>query len=969
MQTKRCRLLFLLVFVLPFIFLSQAPASETLALPEDLLVIEDEAFMGDTSLEAVILPENVQKIGSRAFADSTITAIWLPASLSYIADDAFDGCKNLSVTAPEGSYAHSWAQNAGLIPSPTQTPPGDGSVSGTADGVSWQLKDGILLIAGNGPVRDYTIPTKGDVPPWYEHRFDITALVVEEGITALGNYSFCYLEALVSVSLPSSLKTLGTGVFYNCSALPSVTLPSGLTAMGMSVFQKCVSLARVDIPNTVKTIGQQTFRNCTSLKSVVLPDGLTVIDKWLFNECTALESVTIPAGVHTIDFWAFEHCTSLKTVTLPYGVTTLGECAFQHCDSLTVIQIPPTVTSIGNSAFAACPKIHMYISGESFILDYARQHYYRYTPADPWVDYTYTANGDGTCTITGYIGVGHDKCLIVPGTAPDGSRVTAIGENVFKNVLNQTHFWLTKVILPEGLLRIGDGAFENQATLEYADLPSGLTIIGSNAFSGCDLKKVTLPASLRTIGVRAFMNNHNLSAINLHSGITSLGGYAFMYCYSLKSVYIPASIGSIPNGAFSWAKGLTQVEIAPGITSIGSSAFGCTNLSTIIIPDSVCEIANLAFESCTNTVFYCSSGSYAETWGRKKNFVCTDITPPFIDVPETDAQAIPEEYYRILYTYTVNGRVYHEAELTQEYMGVYQTCGEQTFFFMDDDKRPVQNLELIKKLWTIHMFVRSYDSILVSSADTLASVTPHYASIMAKFLDTEMLMQTLGSLAEGALKAALTGGASLWGDVLDILDKTVTSDNVFMVTEIMLAQHFSDGALKAANAFRVADVTGGTGMYDYQLVMDALSLYKSVYMLNQVVEGMCMPIVDEVLSEYSSDFEYAVGNLAKVAGAFFKAAAEDVIFAGVDAFFRNWKSIDSAKTLLTKTVEILKSDLPVTSAQWYNAVKTFAALNETLGKITGVTDEKANSFLAPLFLDQQDPAFLQLYEAQLELGK
>ena len=113
---KRCIPLFLLLCLL--LSLGCAPAladGSLLILPLSVKVIEAEAFAGDSSLDEVRLPYGVETIGPRAFAGSSLRAIHLPASLTSIADDAFDGPDKVFITAPEGSYAHAWALANGYL--------------------------------------------------------------------------------------------------------------------------------------------------------------------------------------------------------------------------------------------------------------------------------------------------------------------------------------------------------------------------------------------------------------------------------------------------------------------------------------------------------------------------------------------------------------------------------------------------------------------------------------------------------------------------------------------------------------------------------------------------------------------------------------------------------------------------------------------------------------------------------------
>ena len=83
-----------------------ALAEDKLVLPEDVKIIEDDAFAGDTSLETVVLPEGIEVIGAGAFANSTLKHINLPASLKSISDTALGGPGQVTVDAQEGTAAY-----------------------------------------------------------------------------------------------------------------------------------------------------------------------------------------------------------------------------------------------------------------------------------------------------------------------------------------------------------------------------------------------------------------------------------------------------------------------------------------------------------------------------------------------------------------------------------------------------------------------------------------------------------------------------------------------------------------------------------------------------------------------------------------------------------------------------------------------------------------------------------------------
>ncbi|MBQ7486674.1 MAG: leucine-rich repeat protein, partial [Clostridia bacterium] len=97
------------------VFLFEGALAATLTLPESLETIEASAFEGDRSLDEVVLPEGIVSIRSRAFADSSVTAINLPVSLQEIADDAFDDASAVRIQAVTGSEQYAWAVEHGYL--------------------------------------------------------------------------------------------------------------------------------------------------------------------------------------------------------------------------------------------------------------------------------------------------------------------------------------------------------------------------------------------------------------------------------------------------------------------------------------------------------------------------------------------------------------------------------------------------------------------------------------------------------------------------------------------------------------------------------------------------------------------------------------------------------------------------------------------------------------------------------------
>ena len=206
--------------------------------------------------------------------------------------------------------------------------------------------------------------------------------------------------------------------------------------------------------------------------------------------------------------------------------------------------------------------------------------------------FTYTTNNDGTLNITGCNGCG--GTLIIPGWI-NLTPVTSIGNNAFQNYTN-----LTSVTFAGNSLT---SITTNVITLNS----SHVTSIGDYAFYGCtSLTNVIIPNSASYIGGSAFWNCTNLDNITMGTNVTAINTGAFGNCFSLTSITLPNSLTTIYGGSvFFNCTGLTNVTLGTGLCSIpgapyGGMFYGCSSLQSIIIPNTVTNIADGAFQNCTN---------------------------------------------------------------------------------------------------------------------------------------------------------------------------------------------------------------------------------------------------------------------------------------------------------------------------------------------------------------------------------
>ncbi len=162
----------------------------------------------------------------------------------------------------------------------------------------------------------------------------------------------------------------------------------------------------------------------------------------------------------------------------------------------------------------------------------------------------------------------------------------------------------TGVALPETLVEIGDYAFGNCTALKEIVIPDGVVSLGRGVFDEDeDLLRAVLPSSLSEIPDRLFFGCTALYDVSIPAtaAVKVIGGGAFRGCEDLTSVEIPSSVESIGAGAFASCSGLTAVELPASVTSIGASAFAnCSGISSFTVPAGVTRLENYLFYECSS---------------------------------------------------------------------------------------------------------------------------------------------------------------------------------------------------------------------------------------------------------------------------------------------------------------------------------------------------------------------------------
>lgn len=213
--------------------------------------------------------------------------------------------------------------------------------SGTWGDLNWTLNEttGELTISGTGAMNDLNVSST-DADAWRAHRASIQTVVIEDGVTSVGDHAFDGCSKLTSITIPDSVTSIGYCTFSGCSKLKSITIPDSVTSIGRYAFSECISLTSITIPDSVTSMAPYAFYGCQSIKDVYISD----VESWLNIE--RFDNSYYPncyGTLHIID----ENGNEITELVIPNSVTNIGSSAFENCTGLTSITIPDSVESIG----------------------------------------------------------------------------------------------------------------------------------------------------------------------------------------------------------------------------------------------------------------------------------------------------------------------------------------------------------------------------------------------------------------------------------------------------------------------------------------------------------------------------------------------------------------------------------------------------------------------------------------------
>lgn len=499
------------------------------------------AFMNNTTIEKVILPDTVKSFG----------------------DDTFNGCTSLSsihvyhsATKPEDEYR--WQNyvyvsdadiyeiegKAGCVIPAALTTLGQ-RVFNSCDFNNFYVEEGNTMFKiWNDPATDIADATVGPclvsangstlyrfAPRYHQNG----SSYVLPPVTIISDYALEAVSKNGGFEIPNTVTTIGNYAFYKAGNTTFINFQadSKVTTIGSFAFANINNLGNGGIftlPASVTTVGEYCFAYCQNIQIDISKSSLVSIPAYIFKDSNNLHEITIPATVRTIEAYAFYECDNFNNIYfLGDTLDKIGEAAFKGCNNLHAIKVPEGVKAIENDTFSGCQNLN-------------------------------------------------DIEL------PDSLEI--IGDNAFANCQNIHH-----MVIPENVKYISNSTFDGVDPEKLSGVDTS-----KNAYAQTKIKKV-LPKK----GDTAQIDNLEYKVTKSHA---TKGTVTVVKAKNKKqkTITIPATVNingydfkvtSIANNAFKKNTKLKSAVIGANVKTIGKEAFsGCKSLKTITVKSKVVSKVN-----------------------------------------------------------------------------------------------------------------------------------------------------------------------------------------------------------------------------------------------------------------------------------------------------------------------------------------------------------------------------------------
>ncbi len=664
---------------------SSCTSLTSIEVPNSVKSICESAFENCENLTSVTIGSSVESIDRHAFwYCDKITDVYYNGTVDEWNEISIDEDGNDSLTNATIHYLiceHEDADSEAGCDKCGSVVAYSGSCGADGDNVTFELyDDGYLVVSGEGDMYDYA---NWNESVFKEYDSDIKAVVIEDGVTSIGDYSFDSFDItdltiansvtrigenafhgcdVADLTIPGSVEIIGTDAFSGSDKLVSVTFENGIMSIADWAFSVCYNISDLFIPASVTNIGEGAFAYDIFLKNITVDENneyYSSVDGVLFNKdktkiitypaMSAATSYTIPDGVIDIDLGVFIFALNLVDVVIPDSVENIGEAMFVECHNLETVKIGSGVKYIGewmiddfysltdvtyNGTEEQWNNIEI---GENEVLEAL----VRFEPTA--CDHK-DSDKDGLC----------DNCneIFVVNKGDCGAE----GDNATWTLYSNGNV----VISGNGVVVSPQVSFDEVVSVaKHLIIEDGITGIDETAFiQWFYLENITIPASVTNIGIAAFAwtpyleritvdeNNEYYSSDNgilFNKDKTELIAYT---CGSEETSYtIPDGVKIIADGAFIGSPNLVEVVIPDSVTSIGMSAFGsCEKLTTVTIGSGVTYMGMDTFAESDNITDVYYNGTKADWNNISAEDPCLDnATIHFLKHVDSDNDSLCDD--------------------------------------------------------------------------------------------------------------------------------------------------------------------------------------------------------------------------------------------------------------------------------------------------------------------------------------
>lgn len=584
--------------------IGQADENGTYIVPNEVTIIGEGAFSNDTSIKKVVIGKNVKQIAEGAFyGNSDIEEIIIADGVEIIGGGAFVGCTALKeIILPNsirelGPYAFYYCTSLEKVRMST-------SISEIYE----------YTFAKCSSLKEIEIP-EGVKTIKTASFFDCSSLVsvvLPSTLETLGEASFANCTAISVFDLTkTSIKEIDENAFDSCTELKQIKLPETLESIGDQAFFGCDKLYDMNIPEKVSYIGAFAL-NFTPWYAEIDDDYKIVGDGILIKCNVSGEALDLSGkGIKHIGSSAFrsvgaseddgyKYASSLSSLNIPEGVITIGNYAFAGC-SLDSVTLPTTLESIGDEAFNSVLK-----NGDAGI-DFAKLTKLAYIGENAFANCSAVTSANLASSVKkvgkyAFFKTGAMESFLEDARNSDTEKddFWIVGDGILLLCLVKSE--QESVEIPSGVKVIGGGALAGWDSATIYDSNEGITDkYWYNAWNMDKVKKVVLPDTVETICDGAFLSASSLSEVNIPDSVQYIGEEAFKYCKKLSEIQLGEGIKEIDNGAFSYS-GLYTINMELlGIEKLGDELFvGCKSLVWVVFPAGLDNIGSNLLLNCTS---------------------------------------------------------------------------------------------------------------------------------------------------------------------------------------------------------------------------------------------------------------------------------------------------------------------------------------------------------------------------------